>query len=583
MPNAFLQVLGGFSKGASKAYGELCDLEAKTKLENERLIANSLEKQLETDDSLTPAEQEHIFGQILKIRKMDKKTAQVLINASRYHRQALGELERTSKPTIPSMPVQVDNQFGDFPEEQLTNDMQLPPVPTPPRNARQIKFDEDSPQRRQVSEEKLADAKALAVAQREAARAAATGAIEDKIAIRDKYEGTPYEDDVRQMLGMLPKAAATAQSAWVPGQGTKGSELIAKLKSQNWTDEMINAKGGIDPTGIYNVSVAGDRSTINNFMKKELDTVQRGEVEGSRIKNIWPTDRQGNPVRDGEMYIQVVNRVGGEPIGVMPITLVKSQSTTSGHTYQPDGNGNILEIPTVSTTSTSRVPQGAPTGTSTAAPATPTAAPAGGGLPALPAPPVPAQSGPLPPLGIRGSRVVGRQNITIPRNVSEDYSTFNTDISRARNIISTAPRMRAVLGPVSGRVFDEIYQNLGSYNQTPEFVRFMTDLNALRASQIHTLAGAALAGGEKTLYAGYNPKASDTVEAVITKLQSSLPYWERGKEDLLRSLTTNQRQQLEQGQAGTQPIRYMVGNTPYDIPPNEVAEFLKDFPNAQRK
>lgn len=405
---SFASLLGGLATGARDAYKDYSDTKQKQEFENNKLVAEAIHQRLTTDDSLQFSEQDHLFDQYLQLHGIkDKKVRDGLRNAAGYHRQAMAEAERKAgygkqQPELgggdqSSAPGVTQGADGapdvSLPPMPMAPTAGIPQLPAPPegyqtKTAGQLKFEESQPRVVQAEKDK-------ANAQRQAIRQGKTDSLEDDFALFKKYEGTDMEDEARYKLGMAPRSVSGSgvAGAFVPGNGTRGTDLIEIYRRQGKTPQQIEAMG-IIPSKLYGLVVGHDKTTVVNHIAKEESAVGTGhEASGTQVKALGlTTDRGGAPIVDGGTYTIIHSAQGGGILGAIPTAQLATYSQQHKVNFSVTSDG-IVETPYTENSSTQK---GLPN------------TPAGGAVP-LPGGKTPTPSTPLPqsPMGANGRPTPG--------------------------------------------------------------------------------------------------------------------------------------------------------------------------------
>jgi hypothetical protein len=253
----------------------------------------------------------------------------------------------------------------------------LPQLPAPPegfqpKTAGQLRYEEAQPRIHQAEHDK-------AEAARQEARAAAEGAIEDKIAILKKYDGTPMESEVRYLVGAAPRSTAGSgvAGAFVTGNGTRGKDLKEILRRQGKSPAELES---VDDNKLYTLVTGHDKTTITAFYPKEESAVGTGhEASGAQVKAMGiQTDRGGAPVVDGGTYTIIHSGQGGGILGVIPTAQLATYAKKNNVNFSVTNDG-IVETPYTETSVTQKGLPNTPAGGTV-----PQAAPAAG-IPGAPA------------------------------------------------------------------------------------------------------------------------------------------------------------------------------------------------------
>ena len=520
---AFLSLLGGLSKGAGEAYGEIDKQRREQKAAQDKAVADAIYKEMTTNEQLLPEQQHHLLGEYLaKSGVTDKKVIKGIQDAYGYHRKALEDQEAQSKQA-PELPA---------PQQTTPEGVQLPPtsalpsLPTPPYQAKtagQLKFEESRGRVRQAEDDK-------AEAVREAARRAAEGSLEDKITLFRRYEGTSMEDEVRYMLNMAPRGGQGVASRNVPGQGTRGADLISALKQQGKSTE------GVDPGKLYSVSIDRDGHTIVGWIAKEESAVGTGkEISGAQAKAMGlAQDKGGAAISDGGTYTVLHSQQGGGILGVIPTNQLQTYAQRNNVKVTTDADGNVIAVPVTESTITTKAPVGV--------------APSAAVLPPMPQAPgvAPATiSGGVPAAGPGGARVIGQKPIEIPETKVEKINAAQDLIIQARTLQELLPKVKNYTGPVVSRVFTSpLYNYAGGLGLPDDVNRFLTNMRELVATKAFERGGKTLPMSEQRIYTAQLPKETDTPATLISKMSILLPLVQKDYENQLRGLTGNQRKKL---------------------------------------
>lgn len=539
---AFLSLLGGLSKGAGEAYGDIDKQNRETKAKNDSLVAEALHKEMTTNEQLTPEQQDHLLTQYLGLRGIkDKKLIEGIKHAAGYHRQTLADMAQQAKPANDIQAPQQTTPEG----MQLPPTAALPALPNPPyqpKSAGQLKFEESRGRVRQSEDDK-------AEAVREATRRAMMGTFRDKLDLFRSVEGTPYEDEARYMLQMAPRTAASGVAgSYVTGEGTRGKDLKEVLHRQGAAQSLMDQ---VDDDKLYTLVTGHDKTTVTNFYPKEDRVTGTGkEISGRQAKALGiKADLGGAEIPDAGTYTVLHRNAGGGIVGVIPTNQLQTYAERHNVKVVPDADGNIHAVPVTESTTTSKVPTGvapdaaalpampqAPAGLSTTdtalgAGGTPRSAGAQGGTPATGGPP--------------GDRIIGARPVEIPEGKIDKISGSQSLLIQAQTLHDLLPSVKNYTGPVVSRVFTSpLYNYAGGLGLPPNVNKFLTNMRELVATKAFERGGKTLPMSEQRIYTAQLPKESDTPQTLIAKMEILLPLIEKDYQNQLKGLTTNQRKKL---------------------------------------
>lgn len=491
----FLPFLSGLAGGVSDSYGKIAEEDRKNKVANNKLVADSLQKRLETDDTLTPDEQTHLLDQYLDLHGVDKKHKQAIIGASGYFRNKLSEDNRqqatgAAQTRMSQAPAQLDDAapdasggIGDLPTQGRSGGAQsamAPPIPAfKPQSAGDINLPQ---QIRKTTGLVAATADAQADAKfdlmdREDEYKNRKAAEIDAGVKSGKYTD---EDAARryEILGVKPLAQRGGGGAatYLPAP-MNGKDLAERMTAEGKPAGDISA---IDPAGLYRVSLDPTKTKIAGVFKMVPNTYQGKAATGSNFISQFPKDQLGNPTDPNMIYYPVLARTGGAPTGIMPETLINTESVRNNFktVTQPDGSTVLVQV--TETGQNIKTPQGAAPGAS-ATPATPLPTPPtsldnnGAGAPALAAPPaaVPAApkpkrgatatpTSPLPTAGVHGGGIVvgGRPMTPEQKQKTEQQADLlNNTIGVIKDLKSQIPTLKSMIS--TGKIAIQVDPNQG--------------------------------------------------------------------------------------------------------------------------
>ena len=420
MANSFLPFLSGLAGGVSDSYGKISEEKRKNEQANNKLVADSIQKRLESDDTLLPDEQTHLLDQYLDLHGVDNKHKQAIIGASGYFRNALAEHDRqnatnSARQALQNGPAPLTDAgppdaqgIGDVPTQGRsgqTASQLAPPIPQfQPQTAGQINL----PQQIQKATE-LAKATATA----------GTNAKLDLMDAEDEYKakkaneidarvksGELSEEDAArryEIIGVKPlsQRGGSGAATYLPAP-MLGKDLKARMTAEGKPPADIAA---VDDAGLYRVSLDPTKTKIQGTFKMVPNTYQGKAAIGSNFIGQFPKDALGNDTDPNMIYYPVLSRTGGAPTGIMPETLINTESVRKNFKSITQSDGSTVLIPVTETTQNIKTPAGTAPG-ATATPATPLPTPPtaldnnGAGAPVLPSPSVlPPGSAPKPKRG----------------------------------------------------------------------------------------------------------------------------------------------------------------------------------------
>lgn len=419
----FLPFLSGLAGGVSDTYGKISEEDRKNKVANNKLVADSIQKRLESDDTLTPDEQTHLLDQYLDLHGVDKKHKQAIIGASGYFRNALGESARKTatgqaQSTMAQGPADLTDSpapaegLGDLPTQGRSAAQTTAMAPPIPSFQPQTAGDIDLPQ-------KIRKATALAKATADAGTDAKFDLMDAEDTYRNKKaaeidakvkSGEYSEEDAArryEIIGVKPlsQRGGGGAATYLPAPMI-GKDLKARMQAEGKPAGDIAA---IDDTGLYRVSLDPTKTKIQGTFKMVPNTYQGKAATGNNFISQFPNDALGNATDPNMVYYPVLARTGGAPTGIMPETLINTESVRKGFKTVTQANGDTVLVPTTETTQNIKTPAGqsvtpaSPLPTAPAAlddngapiPATPSVLPAGSapkpkrGSTATPATPLP--------------------------------------------------------------------------------------------------------------------------------------------------------------------------------------------------
>jgi hypothetical protein len=542
--SAFLSFLGGLSEGGLRRYRADQEAARKLKEKNDELIAKALEERIKSDDTLTPEDQDQLFTQILTLRGADKKVVEALRSAGGYARAALAEQKRSQPGIAPALEGTFDlPEFAGIPAQRARVDIPESPFgPMPQRTIGEIKFERERPMRQALARD-------TAEAQREAARVAATGAIEDKIAIYNKYRGTEMEDEVGRMLGMVPRAAGGV--APILPTTMSGADVKAALLAQGRIEEAAL----VDPNKSQRVVLSPDRTQIQSaYPVENRSTGSPPVVIDQAIVDLYKNDATGRPLVAGQSYVPRVDTQTGKVIGFVPETEFGTVRTSQAVNVTTDAAGNVVQVVTPVTSITQKT------------------APGMGPFGQIPSMPIAPRTATEAPPRVSGSRIIGARPIEIPEGKMDSLKSLQDLRVQGATIRELLPKVQRFVGPLAGRGTKYIYENLGGLGLPDDVVTFYTTLKELIATKAFERGGKTLPLQEQKIYTSQLPNGSETMSALVAKLNVILPLLEKDYQNQLKGLTANQRKQFlsETGQLGPsgdiprpspgQPLKYKKGD-----------------------
>lgn len=355
---SFSSLLGGLATGARDEYSKIDEANRASKRAKDKSIADAILKDLQTNEQLTPDEQENHFRTFLDLNGVkDKKVVEGLINHSQYHRNKMAEFERQQgynkqqpqlggdQQTAPETTVAGADGAPDvtlpaMPMAPTAGLPQLPPPPSgfQPKTTGQLKFEESEPRVRQAENDKQA-------AIRQEALDAKLQGFEGSMAFIKKYEGTPEEGMARQLAGAAPKGVGAKSRALA---GTmSGAAVIKELDAQG------KDSSGINPTSSYRASVDADGKVLPDSIHETEQPTRAGTASlGSYWIKMFPTDASGSPVVENSMYVPIRTLNGGRIINVIPVTELGSQRIAQNYktVTMLDGSPSLVPVTEVSAT-----------------------------------------------------------------------------------------------------------------------------------------------------------------------------------------------------------------------------------------
>lgn len=352
---AFLPFLSGLASGVSDSYGKISEEKRQLKASQNKLVADSLKERLSKDDTLTPEEQTHLLDQYLDLHGVDKKAKQQIIDASGYFRNALTEHQRKTTTDDaraamqrgPAALTDVGDQpapesIGDVPVFRTQGTSFAPEIPQfQPKTSGQLNFEEKQPR-----VEAAEHAKQNAI--REEARQASAGLIDDKIEILKKYKGTPYESEVRRMVGAAPPntGAFKTQSA------VRGHAVADYYKMKG-----MEPPQGLNPNGLYNLMLTPDQMPAG-FVGQEEDAVASSPAQGASFVGMFDQDLAGNPLNPAASYVPLHAKKGGDLLGLVPAAQYGTSNTQINWKIITQADGTQVARPFTETSVTEKTANG---------------------------------------------------------------------------------------------------------------------------------------------------------------------------------------------------------------------------------
>lgn len=287
----------------------------------------------------------------------------------------------------------------------------------------------------------------------------------NKIDEIDKRTDLTSDQKYQRKLIVDPKLA-TAQgrggaATFVPS-AMSGKDLKARLISEGKTPEEL---ASVDDNGFYRVALDPTKTKTVSWFATQPNTYQGKTSLGSLWKDKFSSDLGGNPVQDDQLYVPVLSRAGGTPIGVVPETLVNTYTVTHNLKSQTMTDGSTTLVPVEETKQTIKTPAGAPAAgapgagmapplptapTTTGAATTPAAAPA----PGTPAAKTATPKTPLPK-GAGAARVLG-PGIVMPGagkpmapqeklKAQQQADLYNTSIGTIKSLQRDVPILASLI------------------------------------------------------------------------------------------------------------------------------------------
>lgn len=412
---SFLPFLSGLAGGTAEAFGKISEENRKNKAANNKLVADSIQKRLETDDSLLPDEQTHLLDQFLDLHGVDKKTKQAVIEHSGYFRNKIGEQNRqratdSAQSTMAQGPAPLTDAapdaggIGDLPTQGRTAGQSTQMAPPIPDFKPQTAGDINLPQQ-------IRKASAMAAATADAGMDAKFDLMDRELEYKNKKAGeidaqvkagTLNEEDAArryELIGVKPLSQRGSGAATYLPAPMNGKDLKARMTAEGKPAADIAA---VDDNGLYRVSLDPTKTKIAGTFKMVPNTYQGKAAVGSLFKAQFPNDALGNPTQDGEIYYPILARTGGAPTGIMPETLINTESVRNNFKSVTQPDGSTALVPVTETTQNIKTPAGVSATPATPLPTAPTSLDNNGaGAPAVGATPgvLPPGSAPKPKRG----------------------------------------------------------------------------------------------------------------------------------------------------------------------------------------
>lgn len=487
---SFLPFLSGLAGGVSDTYGKIADEKRKNDAANKKLVADSIQKRLETDDSLLPDEQTHLLDQYLDLHGVDKKHKESIINASGYFRNAIGENNRKAATDsarasmanpaqlsdVSAPPAKPDDLAGDLPvyQSQATATQLAPEIPKfQAKTAGQLKFEDSQPRVKQGEIDK-------ATAAREAARIAAVGTIEDKIEILKRFKGSPYEDEVRKMVG----AAPANTGAFKTQSGVRGHAVADYYRMKG-----VEVPQGLNPNGLYNLMLTPDQKPAG-FVGQEEDAVASAPAQGASFVGMFENDLAGNALNPAMSYVPLHAKKGGDLIGLLPAAQYGTSNSQVNWKVITQADGTSVARPFVETSVTEKTANGQPVAN----------APAPSAVPSMPVGVAPTQAGaPTPTPAHPLPNAPSAMTPTAPRVTGPNPYSSKFGVG---TIVGAKP------------LTDKEFQNLQG---AKEALRGIKDLRAMIEKDPKVLALAAIPG---SLGARKYARISGNIADIVTRLKT---------------------------------------------------------------
>ena len=467
----FLPFLSGLAQGAADTYEKNADEDRKQKAANNKLVADSIFKRLETDDTLKPSEQTSMLQQGLKMRGVDNKTIDTIVQHSDYFRNKIAQQNQgaatTSAQGAMANPAPLTDQtptpqgIGDVPTQGRSTQQNASLAPPIPQFQEQTAGQINLPQQIQ---------KASALAE-----ATAKTATDEKLRLQqaqDDYQSQKadqFEKDYAagkisldqlnrryEIIGLpAPPRTGTGTATYLPAP-MNGKDLKDRMTAEGKPQGDIDA---IDPTGLYRVSLDPTKTKIQGTFKMVPNTYQGKAATGSNFVNQFPKDALGNDTDPNMIYYPVLSRTGGAPTGIMPETLINTESVKNNFKTVTQPDGSTVLVPVIETTQTSKTPAGSTTPasplptapaslTGEAPPVTPTPSVAPPGTQPKPKRGAPTPATPLPTAGVTGpGTVVGGRPMTpeLKQKNEQQAEQLNNTIGVIKDLKSQLPTLANML------------------------------------------------------------------------------------------------------------------------------------------
>jgi hypothetical protein len=328
---SFASLLGGLATGARDEYSKIDTAKQADKRAKDKSIADAVLKDLQTNDQLTPEEQENHFRTFLDLNGVkDKKVVDGLISHSQYHRQVMAENARkagygqqqpqlgggdqsSAGGTTPGVDGAPDVALPPMPMAPTGGIPQLPAAPYAPKTSGQLAYEESRPRVQQGETDK-------ANAQRQAIRDQNADQINDKLTkLKDiDNDNTLSEDEKDRAYSIVGVKRTSGGGAVKPlSAPIYGHELKQMLGQDNLNGEpihddtrytgFINSAGKVVGGHLYTEPTTG-KVTIpdpNSPTGWSLLQVDRTGQELGRTLGVPADPRYAEVVRNGQHQVWV--------------------------------------------------------------------------------------------------------------------------------------------------------------------------------------------------------------------------------------------------------------------------------------
>lgn len=374
---AILPALAGLSEGFSKTFGTIQDENRKNQFENNRLIAESLKKRADEDPTLTPDEHDNLYRQYYKTLhpELKPKDIETLIGTHSYIRSQIAQ----NLPAMPQAPQNQPTGMNDIPDAGASQG--LGAMPQPPMTMGQAKFNEANPRTLLAEQQKFNAQRTAERTSREDLANFNEGKIQE---IQKRTDITDdQKDQLLQPYGVKAiRKGGTGAATFV--KGTISSEgLKFRLNQEGKTDE-ANA---VPPGKFWSVAMDPSKTHTVSYTPTVGNTFRGEDATGTKFISKFPTDWNGQPTEPNTLYYPILNRAGGEPIGIMPHSLIDTESVHKGFDKVAMKDGGEALVPVTTTTETKKTPAGVAPGAASVAPPIPSMGEAQKPTPGMPGQP----------------------------------------------------------------------------------------------------------------------------------------------------------------------------------------------------